>query len=80
MSDESEELVLTPERATPVEYGLATLALISEVSQAVANFWSSVTIVTARHVMQTRIDDEFKEIVKHYDDPNIGSRGTEPED
>lgn len=81
MSDESEELELTPERATPLHVVVAGLALFAEVTQAVANFAGTVTLTGARHLMQKRIDREFKEIVRHYDDPNcIGSGSTEPKD
>jgi len=67
MDDEGGEF-LTPQRATPARYGLAALALIAETAQAISNFWSSVTVVTARHLLQVQVDEDFKEIVSDYDD------------
>ena len=67
MEDESELFELKPERATPLRYTTAALALISEMAQAFANFCSTVTIVTARHVLQKEYDREFQGIVKFND-------------
>lgn len=81
MDDEDEvELILQPERATPLRFGLAFLALATEVSQAVTNFFASVTMVTARQVLQDEYDREFKGIVGNYDDASIGAGAVQPED
>lgn len=81
MDEESEEPGLTPERATPLHFVVAGLALFTEVAQAVANFAGTSTLVASRHFLQKRIDKEFQEIVRHYDDPDcIGSGGPESKD
>lgn len=81
MESESELFELTPERATPLRYATAALALISETAQAFANFCGTVTIVTARHVLHKEYDREFQGIVKFNDDTScLGSGSPESED
>lgn len=81
MGEESELFELRPERATPLRYTTAALALISETAQAFANFCGTVTIITARHVLQKECDREFQGIVKFNDDTScFGSRSPESED
>lgn len=81
MDDEGGVFELKPERATPLRYATAVLALVSETAQAFANFCGTVTVVTARHVLHKEYDKEFQGIVKFNDNSScIGPWSPESKD
>lgn len=81
MDVESEGFELKPEKATKLRYTLAFLALLSETSQALANFCGTVTFVTARHVLHVQYEEEFQGIVRFNDNTNsFGSGCPQSED
>lgn len=76
-----EELTVRPERASALRFVLAGLGLVSEVSQAVANFFSTVTVVVAAHEMQRKVDSEFGRMTGDFSDTaGLGAGGAEQED
>lgn len=72
---------IQPERATKSRYALAGLSFLAEVSQAVTNFMGMITVVTAAHVMQQKIDDEFGRITGDFSNTiGLGTGTTQSED
>lgn len=75
------EIEIQPERASKLRFALAGLALISEVSQAVTNFFGSITVVVAAHEMQRKVDSEFGRMTRDITNPaGLGTGSTEQED
>lgn len=81
MDDENafmHEIEIQPERATPLRFALAGLGFVAEVSQAVTNFFGTLTVVVAAHEMQRKIDSEFGRMTRDLSNA-AGLRAGSPE-
>lgn len=75
------EIEIRPERASKLRFALAGLAFMSEVSQAVTNLFSSITVVVAAHEMQRKVDSEFGRMINDFSDTvGLGTGSAEQED